>query len=67
LIALTAEQRVEFRKQILKKVVEAGWTQIPESPYKHHFLLEVNNSHANMLTNASTTADDEDFMDLSGL
>lgn len=43
LIALTADQRIEFRKQILKKVGEAGWTCIPDGPYKHHFLLEVKN------------------------
>jgi hypothetical protein len=43
LIALTAEQRIEFRKQILKKVEQAGWQVITPNPYKHHFLLEINN------------------------
>jgi hypothetical protein len=43
LIGLKPEQRIEFRKQILKKVGEAGWTCIPDGPYKHHFLLEVKN------------------------
>lgn len=68
LIALTPEQRIEFRKQILVKVRDAGWSVIPENPYTHHFLLEVKNKNfGSELTEQSTAADEEDFMDLSGL
>ncbi len=41
LIGLKADQRVEFRKAVLKKVSDAGWSVIPDTPFKHHFLLEV--------------------------
>ena len=43
LILLKAEQRLEMRKAILKKMTEAKWENIDAPPYKHHFLFEVNN------------------------
>ena len=39
LIGLKKEQRIEFRKAILKKTADAGWTVIPDTPFNHHFLL----------------------------
>jgi hypothetical protein len=47
LIGLKPEQRVQFRKLILDKVVKAGWDVLSGdnvNPYKHHFLFEVKNS-----------------------
>ena len=68
LIGLKEEQRIEFRKQILKKVDAAGWAVISETPFKHHFLFEVSGCKG---TESHSTADqtgtDDDFLDLSGL
>ena len=41
LIGLKKEQRIEFRKAVLKKATDAEWTIVPDTPFKHHFLLQV--------------------------
>lgn len=66
LIALTPEQRIQFRKEVLKKVTDSKWECLKDNPYKHHFLLQVNNPHYE--SEKSTAAEEEeDYMDLSGL
>ena len=68
LIGLKEEQRIEFRKQILKKVDAAGWSVINETPFKHHFLLEVSGCKGTEnISTADQTANEDDFLDLSGL
>lgn len=69
LIGLKPEQRIEFRKLILGKVKEANWSVETEgNQYSHHFLLTARNPDAEkMLAQSTNDADEEDFMDLSGL
>ncbi len=43
LIALKAEQRVEFRKKVFEKVNAAKWKQVHPISYTHHLLFEVKN------------------------
>lgn len=43
LIALKKDQRVEFRKEVFKKVQAAKWTQVHPITYSHHLLFEVKN------------------------
>lgn len=43
LIALKAEQRIEFRKKVFAKVNEAKWKQVHPITYTHHLLFEVKN------------------------
>ena len=51
---------------MLKKASDAQWTVIPDTPFKHHFLLEVKGEQlGNAIT--SSVAEEEDYMDLSGL
>lgn len=47
LIVMKPEQRVQFRTEVYKKVAEAGWTTLENSPYDHHMLFEVPNPEAN--------------------
>ena len=45
LIGLRKEQRIDLRKEILRRSVEAKWEVKEGHPFKHHFLFEVSNSH----------------------
>ena len=41
MIILKKEQREEFRKKIIEKLIQARWTVSTEPPFSHHMLLKV--------------------------
>jgi hypothetical protein len=46
MVLLKPEQRVEFRKKMAEKAVNAMWKVAEEHPFKHHLLMEVHKEPA---------------------
>lgn len=56
IVIMKPEQRQEFRKKLLEKIIEARWTRTPieKCPFKHHELMEVHHIAEERLSTAST-------------